>query len=690
MSVVLLLAAAALADDPPPPAPEKPATTDITVSAKRPELVQRIDRRVYTIPTDAKSAVEDGYALLRGLPAITVGLDNTVMLLGSANVTILVDNKLPPAGDKVLGTLRGEDIDHIEVMTNPSAEYSPDGTGGIINIVLKKTHRQGTTGSVIASVDSLGTVEAEATHKLVTGAWSISTTLRFTRLNSRESSSTLLAVENAPGDTPTIDLQSYYRRSHNWFGMISEEIGYQVDDKTSVTFDAWYGLNRGTRTDTYVYTGLTPDFESFNQLSDRTYQNGFGGVELAIDRQGSAPGESLKLDSYFVLSDDRYVQDNGLLFPAAIGNATYVNTSVERETYATGKVDYVHPMPGGRILSLGASDDLRILRLAKALDSGGAVAEVGPGYVYAMTGTRNVSAAYASLQQPIGPWTLLPTLRFELVNFSGNPVSLPSFSTHTANFYPSVHLSRTLSSRADLNLSYARRTDRPLLGQLNPFTVLTSTTSVNAGNPDLKNQTTDAYEANLSWHRQSVTGTIIVYDRETADVWSNAYTVTSAGLTETQLINAGHKSDRGAEFDLNTPLGTRMKMTTSVNLFDSRVPIDPSLGVGDSNEFRYTGTATLDWSAATQAGKPGDSVQAQCTYQSPQQTYQLRQGPLFTPSLSYSHTLAKKLSIVLKVENAFGVQHNRQDVDAPLTQAVTDARTIGPKFAIKIVKNFGS
>ena len=688
--LVYLLAAAALVDDPAPEqAPTPPAAPTITVNAKRPDVVQKIDRRIYTIPADAKSLASDGYALLRGLPAITVGLNDTVTLLGSSNVTVLVDNKAPPEGNQVLRNLHGADIDHIEVMTNPSAEYAPDGTGGIINIVLKKKHRQGLSGSVIADADTFGAGGIEANAKLVTGPLSFDTQLRVRRQAWKNAFTTLRDVESVAGGTPTSDFQSAYGRGHNVFAMAQETVGYKIGEKTTVSLAGWVGDNRGQDTTTTSYQALTPDFASFNQQANRHLRYPFSGVDFNFDREGAKQGESLKLDASYDGGSFPNTIDTTLAYLAPASTADYQSSDTQILRNANIKLDWVHPMAGGRILSLGGSDALLHITHDFSFTNASGLADLGPSYADTITGTRNIAAAYGSFQQPLGTWTLLPALRFEVANFKGQPTALPSFITHATNFYPSVHLSHTLTKGLDMNLSYAKRTDRPDINLLNPFVVVTSATSVMAGNPGLRNQSTDAYEANFTYSKKALTASMILYDRETADLWNTAYTITATGLTEAQTINAGHKSDRGAEFDINTPLGGGFKVTSSVNLFDSRVPTDPSVGYTSEDQFRYTGNATLEWNAPAKGDQPGNTAQIQLAYESPSQAYQIRYGPRLTPSFSLSHPLAKKLSVVLSAENAFGVSHNSHVLNAALTQEWLVERIIGPRVALKLVKTFG-
>src|SRR5919106_3171475 len=119
----------------------------IEVVGTRPGQAQKIDRRTYRVKQNPQSAQFDGIQLLRGLPAVTITPDDQIMLLGASGVTILVDER-EIFGDPIqdLRTLHGSDIERIEIMTNPSAQYAA-GTGGIINIVLRKKQEDGVSGS---------------------------------------------------------------------------------------------------------------------------------------------------------------------------------------------------------------------------------------------------------------------------------------------------------------------------------------------------------------------------------------------------------------------------------------------------------------------------------------------------------------------------------------------------------------
>jgi hypothetical protein len=118
------------------PAPVvQPAANDdqsdvIEVVGQRPDQALKIDRRTYEVRQNPQSAQKDILQLLRGLPAVTITPDDKINLLGAPNVTILVDGH---DNHTDLHALHGSDIERIEIITNPSAQYSAEGTGGIIH-----------------------------------------------------------------------------------------------------------------------------------------------------------------------------------------------------------------------------------------------------------------------------------------------------------------------------------------------------------------------------------------------------------------------------------------------------------------------------------------------------------------------------------------------------------------------------
>ena len=114
------------------------------------------------------------FGILARLPSVTVAPSGAVRLLGAENVVIQVDGQVVSSAslDAVLRSLSGSDIEKIEVITNPSAQFAANAGGGVINIITRQRFRLGLSGAVSASVDSLGAYQLNASPTWTRGAWS--------------------------------------------------------------------------------------------------------------------------------------------------------------------------------------------------------------------------------------------------------------------------------------------------------------------------------------------------------------------------------------------------------------------------------------------------------------------------------------------------------------------------------------
>jgi outer membrane receptor for ferrienterochelin and colicin len=205
------------------------------------------------------------------------------------------------------------------------------------------------------------------------------------------------------------------------------------------------------------------------------------------------------------------------------------------------------------------------------------------------------------------------------------------------------------------------------------------------GNPGLKDQSTDAYEINLHYRAGKMDAGVILYDRETRELWSKSYFVNRAGVSVHTLVNAGRSRDSGAEFDLSAPIVRRVKANVSINLFDQRSPIDTVVGRQTQETLRYTTNGTLEWDAPDRGKVPGDVAQLQWTYYGPSREFQFHDFAWNDVSLSYTHSFSRTLSL----SGTFHYRgRNRHWLLAPLVQEdYADRRP--PDFKLKLLKTFG-
>src|SRR5210317_1858583 len=137
---------------------------EVTVEAERQFMTNEIDRKVYDPSKLILSKTGSATDILENIPSVELDLEGNITLRGSSAVRIMIDGRPSRfTGEDLsalLQSLPGNSVEKIEVMTNPSAKYDPDGTAGMINIVLKKSALQGLNGSVNASYSGANHVRA--------------------------------------------------------------------------------------------------------------------------------------------------------------------------------------------------------------------------------------------------------------------------------------------------------------------------------------------------------------------------------------------------------------------------------------------------------------------------------------------------------------------------------------------------
>jgi outer membrane receptor for ferrienterochelin and colicin len=653
----------------------------IEIVGRRADQTLKIDRRTYQVQQTQHSQQKDAIQLLRGLPAVTVSPDDTISLLGTSDVRIFVDGR-PYQGDatQYLRTLHGGDVERIEVITNPSAQYSAEGTGGIINFVLRKKQGDGLSGNVSSEAARPSGGKANGSLKYKDGQWTYELSGGVETRDSRSTYHKRRSVEQTPGGAATINTEDGGGPSRSSGGFASGKIGYDIEPKTTLSakitgFDTRDRSDNNTR-----FEAVTPDFESFSGAQRRRSSGSWLFGELAFDHKGSREGETLTA-SLQLGKNRRQRETNHSSFS---DGATLFTQRLKGFSDTTAQVDWQHPMGKGEILSLGGTWDRSTMTEAYRFESSGTDLS---GFTAAdqFSGRDDKLAAYMTFQQPIAGWTVMPGVRLERDSRRITSRGHPDVAVAQADLFPTLHVDRALSPVLDLTLSYSKRIDRPGLNDLRPYAIVQDVLTVKQGNPRLKDQSTGAYEINLHYHRRRVDAGIIIYDRETSRLWSPDYTAIN-GVSVFSMVNSGHRRSIGAEFDAATPILPHLKLNTSVNLFYVRAPTDGTDGRGTQSTFRYTSDSTLEWDAPDRGKTAGDVAQVEWRHYSRTSLFQIEDFARNGLSMSYTHSFSRALSLTATMDYWAPFAHRLR---APLVQELY--RETDPiQFRLKLLKTFGS
>jgi ferric enterobactin receptor len=625
----------------PPATSDSPQTTTVVVQGQRNEVSDRIDRRVYDIKDDPDSQSGTAGDVLDKLPSVTVNPAGRVTLRGDANVTVLIDGKYPINGNNFTQTLAASDIDRIEVITNPSAQYQTDGTGGIINIITKKHHPFGLSGTATVRGSSLGQITGNASLSLTQGPWSITGRINAGEFPGKSKNS---SVETVP-ETILSGQENHY---FNTGAGMEVEVARKLGDDQTLTVNQSLYPNWAHFPETAYYLSPERDFTTAQTQNSHGF---YDRTEFIYDRNNEASGQHFTFDAEAgqwnnhsrMLTTDSYTSPT-------TGQAIYGTRTRETGPDDDVKADYEAHPASGNILSTGfewkrIGDD----EIDDYSDMGDIAGPHPDGSERHFAGTRDITALYVTYQHPLfGGWTMLPGLRAEyeaLDILSEGMRARPD----DLRFYPTLHLSHALG-KGKLKLSYSRRVDRPSLSEYDPARVYTSAVSATQGNPGLKAPTTDSFELGYEYSQGKVSTDATVYYHALSDAVSDYYQDLGNGVMLDQPINSGRNQSAGSEFTVKRPVSKHWKVSFNLNLFYSEVPLITAAGGQEARgAVSYVSNSSLeyDWDK-------GDQVQLDLGLTGRQLQAQGYLDPVSHLDLTWRHNLTKKLALVVNAQDMLG------------------------------------
>ncbi|MEZ5972589.1 MAG: TonB-dependent receptor [Hyphomonadaceae bacterium] len=616
----------------------------------------RIDRRVYTIRDDPEAQTAPIVDVLSRLPSVTVSPTGQIRLLGHPGVLILIDGRRPTNAEVALRTLLGSAVERIEIITNPSAQFGPEGSAGVINIITRRRFAHGVSGSALANVDTRGGLQASVSPSLSDGAWDIGGSLSVAR------SVTEVDIARTRQPLDALDGPALREASHSTSDTGSISATFQVthrpdnERRISASAEAHYAGGDGNRV--IDVTSDDPAFEPFREfvsgpgtlqaqaLTLRYEWNGTEGRELTLT--GSVQG---------------YGGDNQNLIShtSNTGDFAYRSILTTDQTAASAQLDYDQPLGESRLLALGSQFDWTDRTIDDVLQHVSGSAALGPDLQSTVSGEWNTLAVYGTLQFSLGDWRILPGLRLEdrrrIVTSAG-----VGGEDRSTDIYPSLHLERHFTDDLELRASYSKRVDHPDLGSLNPAIRYVDTTRATVGNPSLEPVTTHAYEASIDYTPGNSRIGLTIYDRRSVDVWSSFTETNTDGVDVTTTVNAGTRLSRGAELSVRGQMSPKWRYSLVANMFYRELDVLDGSLIRRDDQFRYTINGQLEFRDGELTEGGSNQVQLNVRYQSEEFGFQTTESDFVTADLIWRRSLTSRASLVLSLYDLF----DSSDTDATL------------------------
>jgi ferric enterobactin receptor len=660
-------------------APLQNQLQQVNITASVPTVENKIDKLVYSPANDLTSQGGVALDVLKKVPMISVDINGNVELMGNANIRFLINGKpssiFGASLADALQSIPASQIKNIEVITSPGAKYDAEGTGGIINIILKDSKVQGINGSVNLSAGTRfenGSLNLNArkgnfginasfsgNDQLNTISRNSSSRTAFDSLNNK---STL----NQNGSNPFTRHGYQSALSFNWSITPKDEL------TVAVNYNNFGNHGTGlTNIDQATYSPSGTLLTDNASLSTSNSLFSAHATDISVAYKKTFAKENQELDFLYNTSigtnTSNYSQQQDYT-TGSLPNVSSIgfNPGKDRETDIS--VDYTQPLTKDFTLETGAKAVIEDINnsTAQSFANGNNVLSQNQAFTY----NRKIFAYYLSASFSLfnnfidGKAGLRYEYTSSTTDFATTP--LPSYGIVA----PSFVLSHKIDKTQTIKLSYTYRLQRPDYRSLNPFYNISDFYDISTGNPNLNPELGHNFE--LGYNKSFGKGASIYiagfYRYNTNDLQSfttfhptlNVGDTTLTNVSLTERANIGKETSEGINLYGSLPLG---KLTFRTNMFFAdRITDNPGFAQVTSFTYRINLNASYEF-AKDLAGE------FFINYRSSQKGFQGTNPAFYFYNFAVrKQFMDKKMSIGLTAANPFGKYVNFQST------------TFGPNF----------
>lgn len=553
---------------------------EVQVVGQKAQMRFDIDKKVFDVDQNIASTGGSASDVLSNIPSVDVDNEGTVSLRGNSSVTIWINGKASGLSadnqSEILEQLPAETIQNIEVITNPSAKYSPEGTAGIINIVLKEDRKGGYYGSAQAGADTQGGYNASANINYSSGKLDAFANIGYRR-RKHDGGGYTNRLNLSGRDTTYLNQSS---TNSNAGGNLFTRLGFTWhatrQDHLSVSGFGMFGSRNGNNDIRYLSN--TPGmYTTSRRFSDSDNSMNGGNIELGYKHEFSK-----KSNIDFTASWNSWGMDNSSIYTQqsqyADGSesASYQNQNNNiRNRNWEFQADYTNAFNETNKVEAGYKATLARENSPVETFSGTTAADATEDealynrFLY----NQDIHALYATYSSKFDRLGVQLGLRGEYskvntrsLGFGQSKAEVAPYTNDYFSLFPSAFISYSLPKDNELQVNYTRRISRPWGGQLNSFMNITDSTNISFGNPKLSPQYSNAFELNYikNWgaHMLSVSG----YYRNTNDVIQRIRFM-DGDVMKTTSENVAKSQSAGVELVGKDNLFRILDLTTTVNLF---------------------------------------------------------------------------------------------------------------------------
>ncbi len=576
---------------------------EVTVIAETSTITQKIDRKVINVGKDLTSAGTTASELLNNVPSVSVDQQTgNVSLRGNENVRVLIDGKPSNISSaQLLQQIPSTSIKSIELITNPSAKYNPEGMSGMINIILHKNANLGFNGNI-----NTGVTRGENTR--FNG--SLDMNYKTGKINFFTNYGLNTGVNSNTG--------IINRRDNNSFQ------DFNIDnDRTShlLKFGADIYINRkhtlsiySTQNFSENLTSVLTRVEFANEPSSNSTSpinsindNNSGSYNFNYKLDFNKEGHNIEFEANYSRTKSPEDATHKQLLNLTDLTTNYIENVKNERSTKLFNIDYTNPISENGKLELGLEVRLRDTQNDNITtqhdfiyDNNNELIPDGNGWFLTETRgnssfeyNRDIYSVYGTYSNKFGKLSMQLGARLEQYDVDGTFIKtknnqLEKYTDEIFTIYPSTFFTYNPSEKNQYQLSYSRRVDRPSIQQVNPIREFSTPQITSVGNPDLRPQFTNSFELNYTRKLKNGSVTFGTFYRRVNDNITRVLNTDPIDDDKIELsyFNTESNNRFGIELSSNYKLTKWWRVNASADLYTQK-----ESGIANGDQLEVTNNA---------------------------------------------------------------------------------------------------
>ena len=661
------------------------------IEGEKAQIEYQLDKKVVNVDADMMSTGETAVEVLENVPSVQVDIEGNVTLRGSESFQTLIDGR--PSilqGSDALKQIPASSIKQIEIITNPSAKYSAEGVGGILNIILKKKRTK--------ALDGIINLGYATKNKYNTDLLLSQTYKRFTftaganyadrdRLFFYDGMDKYIFEDSLGFKNSSMT----GNRKRKVMG-IRGGIEYHSDDNITASISGKYGNQafiKDFKTNSHFYND-TKSYELYSATDNIVNnENGFYELNLSLEKKFNDNGHKIEFLAFHSgrdgvedqLQKERELNEDGALLQDSI--FLMRNTGKDKEDNYHLQIDYTLPLfKEGRFEAgfrhhSSFRDDLFLIELFEEnIGWTEANLEASDGQF-----EQIVNAVYTTFGNKWRGFSYQLGLRSELSSRSWTIIKTGETTPKSyLDFFPSIHLSKEFKNKDVVYTSFSKRIRRPRSRQLNPFPMYMNSYNYRIGNLEIDPEYIQSYELGYQKTIGRSFFSLEGFYRLTTNKFTRIRTLKEDGIMEHTYVNLDKDISTGVEFGANFKLFKKLSINSNLSYYYYQLYASEVFG----SEEKASTNLRIRLNAKYKI-TPTFNVQASLFYMGPSVSLQgERKEMLFTNLAIKKEFLKRKLSVSLTIKDIFGTGKHEFITDTEDFYSEGTFRRESPVFGINL------